>query len=131
MIIRIDMQSQIPLYEQLCTSVIQGIVTKELTPGESMPSVRKLGVDLGINLHTVNKAYTQLKQKGYLSIHRNKGVVVNDESYYMADKDFINKVESILTPILSECLARKMSKADINKIIENVKDNILRGDNNE
>ena len=62
MYIQLDFESEIPIYEQLKDEIIMGIAKKQLLPGERLPSVRALASDIGINLHTVNKAYQQLKQ---------------------------------------------------------------------
>lgn len=127
MIIKIDMNSDIPIYEQLCNSIILGIAKKQLLPDESMPTVRKLGVDLGINLHTVNKAYNILKQKGYLSVNRSKGVVVNHSSKYKADDEFINRMQGLLFPYISECIARDMEETEINNIVSRTIKKIRQG----
>ena len=55
MIITIDETASEPLYKQIHDQVIAGIATGQLEPGMSLPSVRSLASDLGINLHTVNK----------------------------------------------------------------------------
>ncbi|MEG0758409.1 MAG: GntR family transcriptional regulator, partial [Raoultibacter sp.] len=57
MIIRIDQRSTEPLYLQLRSQIIASIAQGDLVPGDVLPSVRSLANDLGINLHTVNKAY--------------------------------------------------------------------------
>src|SRR5690625_1715639 len=67
MFIQLDFESDLPIYEQLKNEIIIGIAKKQLLPGERLPSVRALASDIGINLHTVNKAYQQLKQEGYRS----------------------------------------------------------------
>ena len=125
MIIKLDMNSETPLYEQLYNSVVLGIATGRLKEGEKMPTVRKLGIDLGINLHTVNKAYTLLKQKGYLSANRNMGAVVNSKRYYEADEVFISAVKASVKPVLAECCARGMNKKEINKMTDDLIDEIL------
>lgn len=79
MLLKIDFESEIPIYEQLKRQVIIGIATGELKKGERLPSVRQLAGDIGINLHTVNKAYNILKAEGYLIIDRRKGAVIKDE----------------------------------------------------
>src|SRR5690625_6662480 len=66
MYIQLDFESDIPIYEQLKNEIIIGIAKKQLLPGERLPSVRVLAGDIGINLHTVNKAYNQLKNEGFL-----------------------------------------------------------------
>jgi len=76
MIIEINTQSRAPIYEQLRDQVVLGIAAKKLVPGEALPSVRSLAADLGINFHTVNKAYTMLCDEGYIVIDRRKGAVV-------------------------------------------------------
>ena len=63
MIVEIDQRSDVPIYEQLHRQFIAAIAGDELSPGDSLPSVRSLAVDLGINLHTVNKAYALLRDK--------------------------------------------------------------------
>ena len=66
MIITIDETASEPLYKQIHDQVIAGIATGQLEPGMSLPSVRSLASDLGINLHTVNKAYAILRDEGYV-----------------------------------------------------------------
>ncbi|MFR3090708.1 MAG: GntR family transcriptional regulator [Eggerthella lenta] len=65
MVIRIDQKSEEPLYLQIRSQIIAAIATGELVPGTALPSVRALASDLGINLHTVNKAYAVLRDEGY------------------------------------------------------------------
>ena len=76
MLIQIDTLSPLPIYEQLRNQVVLGISSKQLLPGEELPSVRRLGADLGINFHTVNKAYAMLCDEGYIVIDRRKGALV-------------------------------------------------------
>ena len=61
MIIEIDFNSEEAIYVQLCNQIILGIATARLQEGDSLPSVRQLADEIGINMHTVNKAYTVLK----------------------------------------------------------------------
>ena len=64
MILEVDFNSEEALYIQLRNQIIVGIATNRLKEGESLPSVRQLAESIGINMHTVNKAYTVLKQEG-------------------------------------------------------------------
>lgn len=66
MFIRIQPESQTPIYTQLIYQIKRGILKKELLPGEGLPSVRSLAGDIGINMHTVNKAYKLLVEEGVL-----------------------------------------------------------------
>lgn len=70
MIIKINQRSEIPLYLQLRNQIVTGIGKGALKPGESLPTVRQLATDLGINSMTVSKAYQLLKAEGFLETDR-------------------------------------------------------------
>jgi len=72
-LLQIEPQSDEPIYLQLRNQIVQALVRGELKEGDALPSVRRLAVDLGINLHTVNKAYQLLESQGYLHIYRRRG----------------------------------------------------------
>ena len=77
MFVRIDQALDVPLYQQLRNEVVRGIAQEELSPGDALPSVRNLASDLGINLHTVNKAYALLRDEGYVEMKGRKGAFVS------------------------------------------------------
>lgn len=79
MLIKINFESEMPIYEQLKRQIIIGIAKGELAKGEELPSVRQLAGDIGINLHTVNKVYNILREEGYLTVDRRKGTMVREE----------------------------------------------------
>ena len=68
MILKINMQSEVPIYLQLRNEIVKGIGRGEFEPGESLPTVRQMATDLGINTMTVSKAYQLLKTEGFLEI---------------------------------------------------------------
>ena len=76
MVIEIDFNSDEAIYVQLMNQIILGIATSRLQEGDTLPSVRQMADTIGINMHTVNKAYTLLKQEGFVSIDRRRGAVV-------------------------------------------------------
>ena len=76
MFVRIDQTLDVPLYQQLRNEIVRGIAQEELAPGDALPSVRSLASDLGINLHTVNKAYALLRDEGYVEMKGRKGEFV-------------------------------------------------------
>lgn len=87
MIIRIDHALEEPLYLQIRAQIIAGIATGELAAGQPLPSVRALASDLGINLHTVNKAYAVLRDEGYVIMRGRSGAFIADANEGMqADK---------------------------------------------
>ena len=89
MIIEIDFNSGEALYLQLRNQIIMGIATAQFHEGDSLPSVRQLADTIGINMHTVNKAYTVLKQEGYVKVDRRRGAVI------ALDTDRIQAMEEV------------------------------------
>ncbi|MFT3983412.1 MAG: GntR family transcriptional regulator [Lachnospiraceae bacterium] len=76
MIVEIDFNSEEAIYMQLRNQIIIGIATSQLREGEMLPSVRQLAEIVGINMHTVNKAYSVLREEGYIKIDRRRGAVI-------------------------------------------------------
>ena len=77
MIVEIDFNSDEALYIQLRNQIIIGIATERIREGDSLPSVRQLADHIGINMHTVNKAYSVLKQEGFVRLDRRRGAVIS------------------------------------------------------
>ena len=76
MFLMIEINSDKPIYMQIRDQVIEGIASGQLPPGTSLPSIRQLAADFGINLHTVNKAYDLLEREGFIQLRRKTGAVV-------------------------------------------------------
>ena len=117
MIIEIDFKSDEALYLQLRNQIIMGIATAQFREGDSLPSVRQLADTIGINMHTVNKAYTVLKQEGYVKVDRRKGAVI------AVDVDRVRTLEELkkeLQVILAKSSCKNISKEEIHQLIEEI-----------
>lgn len=110
MIIELDMNSNTPIYVQLRNQIVMGIGRGELKLGESLPTVRQLAQDIGVNTMTVNKAYQILKTEGYIKIDRRHGAIVSDN----IDMDIVfrEKLENELELLLAEAAINGMDKRD-------------------
>lgn len=110
MIIELDMNSSTPIYVQLRNQIVMGIGRGELKLGESLPTVRQLAQDIGVNTMTVNKAYQILKTEGYIKIDRRHGAIVSDN----IDMDIVfrEKLENELELLLEEAAINGMDKRD-------------------
>ena len=109
MIIEINTQNTLPIYEQLRDQVVLGIAAKKLIPGEILPSVRNLAADLGINFHTVNKAYNMLCDEGYVAMDRRKGAVVNQT--LNINEAFLSRLSHRLLLTAAEAVCHDMSES--------------------
>ena len=116
MFIAIDLDSKLPIYEQIQNQIIIGISKGQLEPDEVLPSVRQLGTDLGINLHTVNKAYKELENRGFLKMDRSAGTRVRGDLAKLSLSEETILLDSIKV-ILAEYNSRGYSHEEITEII--------------
>lgn len=119
MYISIDFNSEEALYLQLRNQIILAIVRAELRDGENLPSVRELAERIGINMHTVNKAYAVLRQEGYLRLDRRRGAVV------AVDMDRVKAVmqlEKTLDLVLAQAICKDVAREDVHQLVDEIYD---------
>lgn len=117
MFIEIDFNSDEALYLQLRNQIILGIATARFREGDSLPSVRQLADTIGINMHTVNKAYTVLKQEGYVKVDRRRGAVI------AIDIDKMRTMEELkreLQVILAKSSCKNIPVSEIHALIDEI-----------
>lgn len=117
MIIQIDFNSDEALYLQLRNQIIMGIATAQFREGESLPSVRQLADTIGINMHTVNKAYTVLKQEGYVKVDRRRGAVIAVDVDRMHT---LSELKRELRVILAKSSCKNISREEIHALIDEI-----------
>lgn len=81
MLLSLDFSSDVPIYLQIRNQIVVGISNGTLSPGEKLPTIRNLALEIGINTMTVNRAYQQLKQDGYIITDRRNGACISKEFY--------------------------------------------------
>lgn len=113
MIIKLNMQSSTPVYLQLRNEIIKGIASKEINPGEKLPTVRDMAKQVGLNPMTVNKTYQILKEEGIVRTEGRNGVTVRED--IVANELFLSKLNNEVELIVTESIVRGFS---IEKIIE-------------
>ena len=119
MIITIDFESEEAIYIQLSNQIIMGIATDRIHEGDSLPSVRQLAENIGINMHTVNKAYTVLKQEGYIKLDRRRGAVI------ALDIDKIRSIERLreeLSVLLARSVCKNISREEVHDLVDEIYD---------
>lgn len=117
MIIEIDFNSDEAIYLQLRNQIILGIATSQVHEGDSLPSVRQLADSIGINMHTVNKAYTVLKQEGFVKVDRRKGAVIAIDVDRMRTLEVLKKE---LQVILAESICKNITKDEVHGLIDEI-----------
>ncbi len=122
MILKLNFESEIPIYIQLRNQIVIAIAHGDLSQGDKLPTIRQLAQDLGINNMTVNKSYAMLKQEGFISIDRRHGAKVNP--ILTPNFEFEEKLEDDLSLVISEAEIRGIKKEQFIKICENIFDSI-------
>ena len=114
MIIKINMKSETPIYLQLRNEIVKGIGKGEFEIGESLPTVRQMAAELGVNTMTVSKAYQLLKSEGFIETDRRKGTIVcnpqSDENKLSGE--FQEKLADELELLSAEASIRGMEQED-------------------
>lgn len=118
MIIKLDYKSDIPIYLQLRNEIIRGIGSGSLCLGEKLPTVRSLATDLGVNPMTVSKAYSLLKEEGFILTEGRRGAVVI--SGKAASEDYREKFEKQMEILASEAALRGLDEKEFLTICRNL-----------
>ena len=119
MIVEIDFNSDEAYYVQLCNQIILGIATDRIREGEVLPSVRQMADLIGINMHTVNKAYAVLRQEGFVKLDRRRGAIVSLD---------VNKLEALeemrreLAVVLARGVCKNVSPREVHDLVDELFD---------
>ena len=119
MTIEIDFNSEEALYIQLINQIIIGIATDQIREGDTLPSVRQLADNIGINMHTVNKAYSVLKQEGFLRVDRRRGAVIALDTDKMRT---ISEMRRDLSVILARGVCKNVSREEVHDLVDSIYD---------
>ena len=84
-----------------------------------MPSVRNLADDIGVNMHTVNKAYLSLKQDGFLKVDRRKGAVVSVDIDKIRS---LHKMKCLLKPVVASAMVKGIDREEAKQLIDEIYD---------
>ena len=118
MILEIDFNSDEAMYVQLRNQIIMGIACEEFADGESLPSVRQLAQVLGVNMHTVNKAYAILREEGYLKLDRRKGAVISVET--LEKQQELASIQDNLRMLVAEAVCKGVTEDEMNQLVHDM-----------
>ncbi len=113
MAISIDSKSGVPFYRQIIEQVKFGIARGDLHPGDQLPTVRQLAVDLSINPNTVIRAYRELEIAGVLETHQGSGTFVGNEKPKVDELERQRMLDQIITDLLARANQYGFSLRDV------------------
>ena len=117
MYLKIDFDSEEALYIQLRNQIIIGIANGEYSEGDSLPSVRQLAEEVGINMHTVNKAYGVLKREGLIRLDRGRGAVI---AFDIDKMQALEETKANLRLVLAKACCKNVGKDEIHALIDEI-----------
>ena len=119
MILKIDFNSDEAIYIQLRNQIIMGIATDMIREGDTLPSVRQMADHIGINMHTVNKAYSVLRQEGFVKLDRRRGAVVSlDVDKIQASDEMRQNLDVVLACVI----CRDVSREEAHQLVDEIYD---------
>ena len=119
MFIQIDFNSDEAIYVQLQNQIIMGIAMDMLREGDTLPSVRQMADSIGINMHTVNKAYAVLRQEGFLRLDRRRGAVI---ALDMDKLRALTEMKQDLALIVARGICKNVSRGEVHALVDQIYD---------
>ncbi len=112
-ILRIDLASERPAYEQIVSGLRMLLVSGRFQPQDRLPSVRQLAVDLGVHHNTVAEAYRVLAEEGWLKLNRGRGAVVADRHGPKPTPEAEEKFRRVLEELVAKAIAEGVPRPTV------------------
>ena len=122
MYITIDESDQRPIYQQIVDEIKAIIAAGELAEGSSLPPVRQVAADLGVNQNTVAFAYRELQKSGLIKVKHGSGAVVMGRLTAKRDQE---QLEAKLSPVLTDMVLAGLTRAEVNALVNNVLNGLI------
>lgn len=109
----ISNSSNIPIYDQICKSIKDLIISGKLESGEALPSIRTLAKDLRISVITTKRAYEELEREGYIDTIPGKGCFVAERGIEMLKEANLIKIEEHMQIIAKLAISSQLTNDDL------------------
>lgn len=119
-----DWESGIPIWLQVKQGILHAILSGRFKPGDQLPTVRQLAVELSINYNTVNKAYMDLEREGFIISRRGRGTFISEKN------GITNEIETGLIEGIIDDFLQKMLSAGVSpdKVLDLIDQRIQKHD---
>jgi len=119
-LIKIDLKSNKPIYEQIIQQIKEGIIKGIFKSGDLLPSVRKLAVMLEVNPNTVSKAYQEMERQGIIVTVRGKGTFIDEIKNDSINEVKILEIVNKLKPLILELKYMGLKEDEIINLIKKI-----------
>jgi GntR family transcriptional regulator len=116
MLVEIDTRSQAPIYSQIAACVRRAIAAGSVRPGEKLPPIRDLASELDVNMHTVERAYGELRDEGLLELRQGRGAIVARGEVAPSAR-----LQTLLRDLVDEAKAQGITTKELAKLVESMR----------
>jgi len=124
-VLRIDLAGTVPVYRQIADGLRAMLVGGNFQPGDKLPTVRQLAVDLNVNHNTAAQAYRLLAEEGWLDLKRHNGAVVLARRQQRAQpqkrRDFVQRLKELAAQAIAEGIDRQSVADQFNLLADELK----------
>lgn len=113
MLVKVDHASDVPLHAQITAGIRSSVARGEVSEGERLPAARTLADSLGVNMHTVLRAYAQLKEEGVVHMRRGTGAIVREGAQRLA-----GRLEGMAARLVAYAHEQGLSRDDLVALIQ-------------
>ena len=114
----LDPDNGAPIYRQIIQQIEYAILSGRLRPGDRLPTIRSLAVELKTNPNTIAKAYGELEIRGILATQVGSGTYISDKKPVVEDDSLSRKIQEVLARFLQEMRNLGVEKRELVKLIE-------------
>ncbi len=115
---RLDAHSGVPVYRQLIDQLLVAISSGALQPGDRLPTVRQVAVDLSININTVVRAYKELEIRGMLSTQQGTGTFITDQEVRHDEAERQRRLSQLMGEMLARAGAEGFTLGDVRRALD-------------
>ena len=121
--ITIDLNAPVPVYRQIVDGMRHLLVNGALQPGDQVPTVRQLAIDLGVHFNTVAQAYRLLADEGWLDLKRRRGATVLDRRKPTApskarQNQSVQRLRELIAQLQSEGIPANQIASQLRKLAD-------------
>ena len=114
----LDPDNGVPIYRQIIQQIEYAILSGRLRPGDRLPTIRSLAVELKTNPNTIAKAYGELEIRGILATQVGSGTFISDKKPVIEDDSLNRKIREVLGRFMQEMRDLGVEKRELVKLIE-------------
>jgi GntR family transcriptional regulator len=118
----LDGSSGVPFYRQVIQQIEQAILARRIEPGDRLPTIRSLAIELKINPNTIAKAYNELELRGIVVTQVGSGTYVSEKRIDIEEKERRKKIEECVVRFLREMDALGVSREEVISLVRDFKE---------